>query len=376
MIYLAAFLTMLFAALLLTGCVKKYSRGDIGAYAKKMTGRSSLTVSDSYTEIQEDEEGYLDHLWTITDEENGITFHVLDDYYWALEQVENQLLDDYDSSVFLQLLDQQKIPKENGLSLKKAEFSGLVNAEITCSYTDLKSLEVCYKELEAVRDALENAGYPGSKVKFTVQYRSPLYGAVNYDDEEGNTTGEIGSLDESTLNLMRRNYLACALDYRFEEAMREFSQEEIEELIHSADTVRIYRTGGNGEEEGKNGSGSSDGDPDYYEGVIGSPKYMGISFGTLYEILKMEGYGPEGTPWHYKVTLPDGSRLEFSYDFNDLSGFNDKNGKLQSGYYYLLDDKKVRMSSYYANHFEAPQITSITGLHLAEDRPYVTENSE
>ena len=50
--------------------------------------------------------------------------------------------------------------------------------------------------------------------------------------------------------------------------------------------------------------------------------------------------------------------------------------KLQSGYYYLLDDKKVRMSSYYANHFEAPQITSITGLHLAEDRPYVTENSE
>ena len=73
---------------------------------------------------------------------------------------------------------------------------------------------------------------------------------------------------------------------------------------------------------------------------------------------------------------PDGARIEISYDFDDLSGFNDKRGKLQKGYYYLRDDRKVRMSAYYANHFEASEIEALTGLKVGEDRPYLTEEKE
>ena len=98
-------LILLLAALLSCGCVKKYSRSEIASYAGKLTGRKNLTVSEGYQEIQEDEEGYLDHLWTVTDEDTGMVFHVLDDYYWSLEEVENQLLNDYDCAAFLFLLE-------------------------------------------------------------------------------------------------------------------------------------------------------------------------------------------------------------------------------------------------------------------------------
>ena len=155
----AALILLLLAvsAILLGGCVKKYSRNDIRAYARKITGLKNLTVSEQYEEIMEDEEGYLDHLWTVTDEDSGITFHILDDYYWALEEVENKLLDDYDSSVFFFLLDKKKIPPDNRLSLKKTENSGLVQAQLVCSFSDLQGLNNCYEDLRSVRAALEEA---------------------------------------------------------------------------------------------------------------------------------------------------------------------------------------------------------------------------
>ena len=340
--YSKRILTILAIAALLTvmlgGCVKKYYQEDIKSYARKLTGREHLSVSEGYVEIQEDEEGYLDHLWTITDEDSGVVFHILDDYYWALEAVENQLLDDYDSSVFLWMLDQEMFPATEGLYLKKTSQSGLVT------------------------------------------YEHPLSSAVEYEVQEGITTGEIGSLDESAYELMRKNYLACVMDYRFDDALKEFTQEEIDALVHAPDTVRIYKTeDGNGssltdaEETGDAAADRKQADASkriYYEGVIGNPQYAGISFGTLYEILRMEGYQVTGNAWHYFFTSPEGNRIEISYDFNDLSGYNDKDGKLRKGYYYMRDDRKVRMKNYYDNHFDTSEIEALTGLKIYEDRPY------
>ena len=375
----AGVLTILIAsALLLSGCVKKYTRSDIKAYARKITGHRELTVSETYKEILEDEEGYLDHLWTVTDEESGITFHVLDDYYWALEAVENKLLDDYDSAVFLSLLKDGKIPKGTRLSLKTEDFSGLADAELVCSFQDMEGLEQCYHDLLTVRTALEQAGFPGLKVVYCVQYSNPIRGAVDYEIDEGDTTGEVGSVGEEDLAQMRRNYLACALDYRFEDALKEFSQEEIDALVHAQNTVRIYRPSENrpGTEDGEETLSDAPSEEACFQGVIGSPKYAGISFGTLYELLRIEGRDPKGNAWHFSVTGADGSRLEFSYDFNDLSGYNDAKGKLQKGYYYMLDDKKVRMSEYYDNHFAASEIAKLTGLRVAEFRPRLSEDRE
>ena len=77
---LAVVLILLAAALLCQGCVKKYTAGEIKSYASKEAGHNDLTVPNEYREILEDEEGYLDHLWTVTDNTDGIVFHVLDDY--------------------------------------------------------------------------------------------------------------------------------------------------------------------------------------------------------------------------------------------------------------------------------------------------------
>ena len=378
MIAAGVLMILIASALLLSGCVKKYTRSDIKAYARKITGHRELTVSETYKEILEDEEGYLDHLWTDTDEESGITFHVLDDYYWALEAVENKLLDDYDSAVFLSLLKDGKIPKGTRLSLKTEDFSGLADAELVCSFQDMEGLEQCYHDLLTVRTALEQAGFPGLKVVYCVQYSNPIRGAVDYEIDEGDTTGEVGSVGEEDLAQMRRNYLACALDYRFEDALKEFSQEEIDALVHAQNTVRIYRPSENrpGTEDGEETLSDAPSEEACFQGVIGSPKYAGISFGTLYELLRIEGRDPKGNAWHFSVTGADGSRLEFSYDFNDLSGYNDAKGKLQKGYYYMLDDKKVRMSEYYDNHFAASEIAKLTGLRVAEFRPRLSEDRE
>lgn len=378
MIAAGVLMILIASALLLSGCVKKYTRSDIKAYARKITGHRELTVSETYKEILEDEEGYLDHLWTVTDEESGITFHVLDDYYWALEAVENKLLDDYESAVFLSLLKDGKIPKGTRLSLKTEDFSGLADAELVCSFQDMEGLEQCYHDLLTVRTALEQAGFPGLKVVYCVQYSNPIRGAVDYEIDEGDTTGEVGSVGEEDLAQMRRNYLACALDYRFEDALKEFSQEEIDALVHAQNTVRIYRPSENrpGTEDGEETLSDAPSEEACFQGVIGSPKYAGISFGTLYELLRIEGRDPKGNAWHFSVTGADGSRLEFSYDFNDLSGYNDAKGKLQKGYYYMLDDKKVRMSEYYDNHFAASEIAKLTGLRVAEFRPRLSEDRE
>lgn len=370
-------IVLIVSVLSLGGCVKKYSRNDIKSYAKRITGRTNLTVSEDYQEIQEDEEGYLDHLWTLVDEDSKVTFHVLDDYYWALEEVENKLLNDYSSAVFLSLLEDGKIPQENSLSLKKTEISGLVNVELSCSFTDMDSLKKCYEDLLSVKDAVAEAGYTDVSVPYTVKYNNPLRGVIDYEVDEGDTSGELGSLDETAFSLMRTNYLRCALDYRFEEALREFSQEEIYDLVHDRTTVRIYRTSGGSAAEGSGQeSAETPSEKDYIEGVIGSPRFVGISFGTLYALLKTEGFNPRGNAWHYAVKASDGALLEFSYDFNDLSGFNDRQGKLQRGYYYIRDGKKVRMSTYYDNHFDASEIEKLTGLSVAEDRPPLTGQSQ
>ena len=361
----------------LSGCVKKYTRSDIRSYARKITGRPNLTVSENYQEIQEDEEGYLDHLWTLVDEDSKVTFHVLDDYYWALEEVENSLLNDYNSAVFLSLLESGQIPQDNSLSLKKTENSGLLYAELSCSFTDMDSLKRCYADLKKVKEAVAAAGYPDVSVPYTVKYNNPLRGVIDYEVDEGDTSGELGTFDETTLSAMRRNYLRCALDYRFDAALREFSEDEIHDLVHDRYSVRIYRTSGvSASEGGTQESAAAPSEEDYIEGVIGSPRFVGISFGTLYELLKTEGFNPRGNAWHYAVKVPGGTLLEFSYDFNDLSGFNDRQGKLQKGYYYIRDGKKVRMSSYYDNHFDASEIKKLTGLSVAEDRPHLSEKSE
>lgn len=41
-----------------------------------------------------------------------------------------------------------------------------------------------------------------------------------------------------------------------------------------------------------------------------------------------------------------------------------------------MDDKKVRMSEYYDNHFAASEIEKLTGMKVAEFRPRLSEEQE
>ena len=80
-------LTLLVAltGVITTGCVTEYDRDDIAEYVRGL-GVDGV-VSDSYT-VVEDEKGYDDRYWTVT-LDNGLTFHVIDDYGWGMESVSN-----------------------------------------------------------------------------------------------------------------------------------------------------------------------------------------------------------------------------------------------------------------------------------------------
>lgn len=350
---------VLFSAFLLGGCVRKYTRGEIRAYAMKETGRSGIEVADGYREIQEDEEGYLDHLWEVTDKESGIVFHVLDDYFWSMEKVHNELKNDFDACAYLALLEAGELPRPENLSLRKTEESGLVKVQLLCGFKDLAELEACHESLLEQRRILEENGFTGDGITYVARYENPLRRAIDFEIDEGDTDGSLGSVGEESLALMRSRCLACALDYRFEDALAEFGREEIEAMVQDPRSVRIYRKQADGQ-----------GGRRYYEGLTASPKFAGISFGTLFEILVQDGMEPKGDSWHYSFTGADGSSYEISYDFNDLSGFNDSRGRLRNGYYYIRDGKKVRMGAFYENHFDASRVSGMTGVGVAEERPH------
>ena len=166
--------------------------------------------------------------------------------------------------------------------------------------------------------------------------------------------GLIYDYDEAELKSgYEEKYLLCALDYRFDDAIADFTDQEIKEIV--SDSNNVERLGI-----------VKDGKTVMYEDLIANGVGYGVSFGSLYEVLKREGLDVSGTDQHYSFTGKDGHVYEISYDFNDLEteDYKDNDGKMIKGYYYIKDGEKTAMYAYKYNHFTANEIKEITGLEV------------
>lgn len=336
----------------LSGCTTKYDRSDIIDKVQADLNLRNFKVSNSATVVVDDK-GYNDKIWTVTIPETGLVFHVMDDWGWGLESVTNSLKHDYDKAVIHHIYND--LPTLHYLQVETSiEDSGLCSAYIIGNFENEKELKGCYGELELLRNAFISLGYSNLSISYRLNYQHPLRNLTPpYEDQTGDSHG-LTSYQKSYQEV-KNNMIQSALDYRYEFVNRLTPQEIADALIDYDDRVGIYT----GTQENQ-----ADFEPSkihYYDDIIANKYSYGISFSSLYEILKREGFDVQGNSWHYTFTGIDDIHYEISYDFTDYD-FEDK-----KGYYYLADEEKIPMSGYFYNHFRTFQIEEMTGLRLVDD---------
>lgn len=298
------------------------------------------------------EDGFTDTLWSVYDEKSDVTFYVSDDSYWPGEMLESSLTDDYDDSIFEKFMSSIKL---DDLTYEITEKDGLKIANIDAEYKDRAGLSTVMDELEQVKDYFDNLGYKDLEIPYQIKYMNPL--RTNIEDREiddGDCKGLISDYDEAELRSgYEEKYLLCALDYRFDDALADFTDQEIKAIV--SDSNNVERLGM-----------VKDGKTVMYDDLIANGVGYGVSFGSLYEVLKREGIDVNGTDQHYSFTGKDGHVYEISYDFNDLETeyYKNNDGEMIKGYYYLKDGEKTAMYAYNYNHFTANEIKEITGLEV------------
>ena len=317
------------------GCTKDYGRNDISDFVKETCGIRKFTVSKSSEKITSDEDEYTDYLWTVT-EPDGTVFHVLDDYHWGMEALVNTLKTDYFDVHLIRSYPQ--LP-HNRIELEYELQNGLYWARLTGSFSSREELLNEPQELEEIRSDEQCPKNVSYSLKFDYPYR--VIG--EYDSFVGDTISNLSSpIDHEEAE--KKVLLTCVdhqLPCRFE-----FSDDEIRAAVEGNNHQLAVKT--------------DTGETIYYDDLCADQFSYGVSFAALYELLERNGFHPEGTPEHYRVTAKDGTLYEISYSFRHPLLEHSE------GIYYLKNNEIVDMDSYFYTHFHVAEIREMFGLEVYE----------
>ena len=297
------------------------------------------------------EDGFKDTVWTVHDEKNDVSFHVSNDAHWGMETLEREFTDDYDDCVFEKNM---SAIKQSLLSYEVTETDGLKCAEIEAEFTDRAGLDGVICEIEKVCDYFSGNGYHDMEIPYCIKYMNPIRDNIKGKElNDGDCKGWLNTFDkEKSTAEYETKYLVCALDYRFDDALADFTDQEIKDASASAKKLGVKKGG----------------KTVIYDDLIANDEGSGgdgLSFGTLYELLERENVDVRGTNRHYSFEGSDGHKYEISYDFNDLAtGEYDDSGTEKKGYYYIKDDEKIPMSYYRNNHFSSDDVKNMTDLDI------------
>lgn len=327
---------MIIPALLLCACTTIYDRKDIYDYVKENYDIDDFTVDEEYQEIK-GEDGYTDKLWTVH-VQDGITFHVLDDFAYVGESVKNSLYDDYNDELFKDAY--QTIDHSPYITYNETVNDALTYVHLTGEFTDKESLYHCYEALLSYRNALQGNDQI-MKIRYDLSFNNPVLKIGEYDNISGDSWGDLEDINEEKYQQMLLQYFRAALSFQLQENTAEMNEDELKMVLEDEETHRICIT-------------YDDGSVKEYEDIIADQYYYGISFGALYKILLEEEFDVEGSSDHY-VVKTDEDTYEISYDFRE----NDH-------YYYLKNETPVYMEYYFYNCFECEKIEEMFGLKLEE----------
>lgn len=333
--------------LFICGCTENHDREDVKNYVKKQLNLTDIEISKKYKE-KKDKEGYTDKIWTVVDKKNNITFHVIDDYGYSGESVSNSLTNNYDVSVFKNYY--PKMKKQDNIEVDEND-TGYSNLVLNCKYKNKKEIDECYNSLKYYGDYLKNKGFT-IYINYQVTYDKEMVGIKNYDaDTVGNYKG---TMSKKQYNKILLRYYSYGVAYQITDILDEMNDSDMNDVYNYEENYRIY-TIKNDEKK-------------YYENVITSTS-SGISYGSLYRVLKEEGFKLSGDVNHYTVFSNDGTKYEISYDFKETDNDEIK-------YYYYKNGTKTEMDSYHTDDFGFWQVKDMFKLDLYEENKSVLTNEQ
>ena len=349
------FILAVASLLLLTGCVTEYEREDIETFVRENYRLRDFEVARQSVPIQ-DQEGYTDQYWQVTmTDGSGVVFGVLDDYFWGMEATTNMLRCDYEDVMLLHLA--ESYAGFDQVQIKHSREEGLTYAELIAGYGTRAELSARFEELMDFRDYVLQTGYTvehSMRVRFEMEseLRSRMQGEgeLSYTVTDGDYTATLTGLDQSAFEKATGRFVRACVDYRLMSQLEDFTEEEIQSALEGS----MYRLGIYPDEDQAAA-------PRMYEDLSASNYAYGVSFGTLYEVLRRENLAVWGDSWHYGFTGLDGAAYEVSYDFYA------KNPALPEApnyYYYLRNGEQIWMDHYFYNHFTESQVKEMTGLSL------------
>ncbi|MDO5295677.1 MAG: hypothetical protein Q4F00_03395, partial [bacterium] len=323
-----ALFVLSFCGVFLTGCGQTHTRNDIIDYVKVVWGLTAFKVCLQPKESV-GKDGYTDYEWTVT-EKDGSQFVVVDDYYYGQEWVTHKLRDNRN---YLRTKQYLQSADCTGFQTEDTQNGSMGGIALICTFTNRQEL------LQGIRRMnILAAGCPAGLTMFFDMHYAHEYRSIGaYSSKSGNTHYVLKSGERAEAAPSEANMLGVIIDMRYDRAMREFSETEILALVK-----------GN-----RNSFGVQQPDGSYkvYDDLLLDGNGYGMSFPTLYEVLKRSGYAVSGTKERYAFKGIDGHTYEFSNDFQE-----------NNSYYYIRDGQHVPMEHYFHNHWGFYKIKQMTGL--------------
>ena len=315
------YLIIVLLILITTGCVTNYKRSDIAKYVRNEIGIRNFSVSRTY-QVFEDEDGYDDRYWTVYDKNNDLEFYVIDDYFYQSEMTSNHLETDYYDRYYVKYAD--KINKLSNVTYEKIEgYEHELAINLQCTYINKKELKDCY-------DTISNINYVfGGKANF------PVY--IKYIDSKNmnrtyfaDYTCGLSSIDTYKDDLYY-NYFYAGYILDDSNILSDMSTYEYSNLLTNKNNVPLV-------EKDSNESIVKE-----YNNMFCSTSCL-ISYNTLYDVLKDEGYNVIGDNHNYKVYYKN-DVYEFSDSFEEYSF-------TKNGYAYYYKKNGIKVDAAYSHSWE------------------------
>ncbi len=321
------------ALLSLTACTKKYDRNDIKKYVHEELGLKDFTVSRTCTDIIDDE-GRTDHRWEVT-ESDGTVFYVLDDYYYTFEWVSNSLRNNRNA---VRVREYLRTVDLTGFEIDDpVEEHPMASPELKGWYSSRSELHEYADRLNRLADGCSE----DLSILFEIKYNHPYRSIGDYEKIDADFQGVVSRSRHVDCIYTEGTMINLLLDMRYEDRLSEFTADEIRDYVRGS----------------KHALGIKQSDGSWYmpDDLMCSFFSYGISFPTIYEVLRRSGYPVSGTKDDFTFEGIDGSTYEMSESFIE-----------NEWYYYIKDGEHVPMDAYFYDHFNVGKVKEFTGIEVAE----------
>ena len=252
------------------------------------------------------EDDYIDYIWEVV--ANDVTFHVKDDYDWQSALLTNSLRDDYKDALLKAYFNQDIL---SCFTLSENKEEGLCSNVLIAKFNSKSELQELFKELMNFKSYIAKKGYD---IPDSFSYNLLMQLPIQSDKEptlfiyNNDIMGCVTNITDDTVKEAMRKYILVYIEYHFSDLYKKFTQEEVKEAVANSDyhyRLAIVKENGT-----------------FFYDDLCAREYDEVSFGTLFEILKREGFDVKGNNDHYFFKDVNNNTYEIAYPSDDFINAN------------------------------------------------------